>query len=223
YGESQVNQEAVSQTALTGLFLGGDKLFPASFLSWALHTEVFINLMEIPPNPQYPILTNGAHEMEVGGWVRYSRGLWEPYGYLGVRYRTEGLSSLLKWKVGQKVQVGSWAWSLGLLGEHTVIKDKYSDNPSVRDLAYGRANAGSYYFNSVNPSWFGFLLSGEYRWTEVTRVFVSYEERLNGQKSAKGHAFQVGLRWPLWITEVMDTTETQLEKGFEVEDEEVEE
>jgi hypothetical protein len=114
-------------------------------------------------------------------------------GSAGLKFRDQGLSTLLTWSGKAGYKFGKLAAALGMSGFESIIKDQQSE--SYRTRVTDRSNAGSYLFYSYNPAVIQVDASLDWKLSQklATAAFVS--QAIDGEHYAAGLTAGLQLRY----------------------------
>lgn len=141
------------------------------------------------------IASDGASEAVISGVVIYQNDGWRVYGKVGYDYRTEGLSSLVRYGIGSDYAFGAFVLGLNLPGYSTIQDDEKTATPIDRDLVTTRVNGGSRRFYAVNPNLLEAQIYGIYNFTKDFAVKAYVGNTLVGSNAAEGYTAGVTLSW----------------------------
>ncbi len=103
-------------------------------------------------NSQLPITQDGSLHFTPAFWLYAPiKNLFYPFGYLGFKFRTNFLSSLLRWKLGALLTISGLEVGLQFQGFWSVILDQSSSRLGDKRALLDRVNGGSLKFFSSNP------------------------------------------------------------------------
>lgn len=146
------------------------------------------------------IASDGANEAIISGVVIYQNEPWRMFGKVGYDYRTEGLSSLVRYGIGGDYAFGSFKLGLDLTGYSTVQDDEKTATSIDRDLVTTRVNGGSRRYYAVNPNSLDAQLYGIYNFGKDFAVKVYAGNTVMGSNSAEGYTAGVTLNWGFGMT-----------------------
>ncbi|MBC7466248.1 MAG: hypothetical protein H7256_09665 [Bdellovibrio sp.] len=140
-------------STLTNVVLGSDFQLMNSN-SFKLTGEILYsqNLEKIKQDTDSVLNSDGANEITalVGSNVNFDSIHFFTKG--GVKYRTEGLSTLLLYTAGLEDRFDQFAIGASLMGYSTIKNDDYSDQAAYRDNVTARVDAFSKRYYAINPN-----------------------------------------------------------------------
>lgn len=140
-----------------------------------------------------PVINDGSMHFTPTLWLYGVIGeVIYPFANVGLKLRTQSLSSLLQWKVGAMLKADIAEIGFYSYGFWSVIKDKSSSLLGDRFNLLKRVNAGSLKFFSANPGLIGFMGWLGWRFPYVT-LRLSGDIDINGTYHSKGYTFLASL------------------------------
>lgn len=185
--ESADSLSVRSNSILNKIFIGADfQFYNSSVLNFTGEVSYLQNLENIKADTDTVIGSDGANEITalVGSVFNFD---WVyPFLKGGIKYRTEGLSTLFVYTVGLETRNDDIALG-GLLNGFSSIKD--DDKTSVayqREIITNRVNAFSKKYDSINPSVLDLEVYLKYNFTRnfEAKIFGGYA--LIGTNTAQG-------------------------------------
>jgi len=140
-----------------------------------------------------PITDEGSIHIIPGIWLyAVLADVIYPFSYVGFKFRTQALSSLVKWKAGimfsaEMAEMGAYTY-----GFWTAIKDTSLFSQSDRMAFLKKVNAGSLKFLSHNPGLIGFGAWLGWNFPYFT-LRLSGDIDINGTRYSKGYSFLISL------------------------------
>jgi hypothetical protein len=107
---------------------------------------------KIQTNTDTVLNSHGASEFKPTLLTRLSMDGFYPYGYLGLNYRSEGLSMLMTYGGGGEYRFSEMGIGFALNAFMTIKDDDKTSSALTRDLITTRVDGGSKKFYSVNPN-----------------------------------------------------------------------
>jgi hypothetical protein len=150
--ESNNNLSTRRNSSLTQATIGTDFLFYSS-KRFDLYPDISLTIPFQRVETTGDEVLNSEGTMEASGKIvgRMNWGRFDPFAFIGFTYRDDDRSSLLPYGAGAELQFSSWRLGGEVRGYQSVTDDKYTKNPSQREIVSQRnGNALRYY--AVNPS-----------------------------------------------------------------------
>ncbi len=165
------------------------------------------------------LIGEGAMELQGGTWAIAKFSSINLVSFLGMRYRDEGRSFILPYRLGAQYRSSSFSWLGELRGFRTFTDDSKSNNRSERESVTTRVNGGSLYFYSVNPELMELATQAGFGFGEW-QVVAELAWSINGASYADGWTLGGGLRYQPGSTQSARATRRVRSEEFRIEDEE---
>jgi hypothetical protein len=141
---------------------------------------------DIEPLQDEVFTSEGSSHYQVGAWVKYPFWKLDNWLYLGYRMQEDDKADLLLLRLGTRWYLGSWH-ILGELSNQTpVVKDAFTDFPTVRTNVNTNVAGGSLRYNSVNPEYLEAELQLGYRIRQGMEVSGGLAHTVTGKNTAYG-------------------------------------
>lgn len=153
---SSESTDAIStrkNSSVSQVLLGTDyQLFNTGFWSSTVDFSYTQAVEKVSPTTDNVLNNDGANEVK--GLI--TTGLdfdgLVPFVQVGMKYRTEGLSSLLLYGGGAELRLNLVTLGGMVRGFTTLKADENTDRPFVRDVITNQVDAGSRKYDSINPA-----------------------------------------------------------------------
>ena len=139
--------------------------------------------------------SDGASEVHATITTLFDVSYMQPFLSGGINYRTEGLSTLLTYKLGLQTLAGRFTFGGALNGYVSVVDDSKTSSPAERELITNRVNATSKKFYAINPNLLDSDLYLKYSFTPNLALHVNGGYTLTGSNSALGWHAGGGITW----------------------------
>lgn len=194
YAKSSNTTDDRTNGEVTSLFFGGRKIFQHGRFLLAPEAEAILSLMEVDPQGDEVLTSEGAHMATLGAWTTYDIWLMQPYAYIGYTYRDDGRSSLLPWRVGVQKKLSRWTFDIGVYGYRSITDDEYTDSPAQRQNVTALVDGGSYRFYSINPSLTEVQMMVWHSWDRFS-LAGGATHTLEGKNAARGQTYLLSLSY----------------------------
>jgi hypothetical protein len=168
------------------------------FAEMVLAVEGRGSLLSVNQNSTSPIYGDGAHSAGGSVWIGKDFGYFHGYGKAGFLHRTEGLSSLLPYRLGL-----DWRWeklTLGAVAEGEISLGADAEGDSYRQALLNRSNVGSLHFRSANPISNTVDVQAKWNATSQFAIFGGIGTTMKGRNSSEGSRYFLGfdLQWQVF-------------------------
>ncbi|PIU00614.1 MAG: hypothetical protein COT74_03535 [Bdellovibrionales bacterium CG10_big_fil_rev_8_21_14_0_10_45_34] len=152
-----------------------------------------IPLTSVNYNQTDPLIHDGAFELEGGLSLRQPLGWLTLLGYVGINYRSQGLSTQLPWNFDFRAHVKKFYIQMGLSGETTLVEDNEAKNQTPRLVFLQRVNGGSQYFNAFSPTIVNLQAQVGAQFDDSAEVYLGLAQAIYGLRSAVSWQITGGL------------------------------
>ena len=160
-------------------------------------------------NTVRPITDDGSIHLTPAFWLYGVIGdVLYPFGYIGFKWRSQSLSSMLQWKIGLMLKADIAEMGAYSYGFWSVIRDKSSGSLGDRSNLLKQTNAGSLKFFSANPGLIGFVGWLGWHFPYVT-LRLSGDIDINGTYHSSGYTFLASI-----ILELGSSKKNHIDKMF---------
>ncbi|MBT4761737.1 MAG: hypothetical protein HOO06_08590 [Bdellovibrionaceae bacterium] len=169
-GVPEVSFGVISKKSLWGF-----KIYPTAKLNIPLYT--------IDTNTDKSLLSDGAFFVSGGFKAVLSSSHFVPYFDTGIKYRGEGLSTLIYFDTGATAHLGNFFINTALETYTTVIDDENINTPENRTQVTDGVNGTSLAFYSINPSLIEVGLGLGYKFNKKHQLGFKYKTSIDGKNA----------------------------------------
>lgn len=183
-------------STLNGVSLGADYLIYQD-RSFTLYADLTYkhSIEKIANDTDSALNNDGASEVLATVTTLFDVGYMQPYLAGGVNYRTEGLSTLLTYKLGLQTSLGKWTFGGALNGFASVVDDRETNTPAQRELITNRVSATSKKFYAINPNLLDSDIYLKYIFNPNLALHANGGYTIMGSNAAVGYHVGGGVSW----------------------------
>lgn len=185
-----------TNSSVNKIYLGSDFQFlNTSFFNLSAEVSYLQNLEKIDVNGDSVLNSDGANEISASLASVIHLDWAYPFFKGGIKYRTEGLSTLLTYTAGLEMRFDDAAIGGVINGFSSIKDDEKTDQSYLRDEVIGRVNAGSKKYYSVNPNLIDSEIYLKYKFSHEFSMkgFAGYT--LTGSNTAEGLHAGAEITW----------------------------
>ena len=202
--DSQSKNSVASRTnsTINAALMGMDWMAYAGYFQIVPEISMYLPFQE--QNFQSDSVPNSENVVETIGRITMQKDFGPSLGYvyLGADYRGDGRSALLPWGIGSELKFNQTdRVGLEVFGFHSITNDTDTNNPLLRQAYTNTVLAGSYRFDSLNPSLVDSLLYVRFKVGKKWTFQVDGGATLGGSNEAAGFHGGAMIRYSFDMTE----------------------